>query len=222
MLQKRTLLFLKNIKSNNHKDWMDAHRADYESAKNDFAALVDAIIVALGKKDMEIAHLMARACTFRLNRDIRFSKDKSPYKTNFGASINKNGKKAHSAGYYLHLEPGNSFCGGGVWMPEAKELAAIRQEIDYNWDEFQAVINNKTFAKTFGALSFAPEYTLTREPKGYEKDNPAIEYLKLKSFLALRELPDSVFLSETAVSDIVAAFSAMQAFVAFLNRAIED
>lgn len=222
MLQKSTLQFLKNIKSNNHKDWMDAHRSDYEAAKKDFAKLIDEIIVAFGKKDVEIAHLTASACTFRFNRDIRFSKDKSPYKTNFGASINKNGKKAHDAGYYLHLEPGNSFCGGGVWMPEAKQLAAIRQEIDYNWDEFQEIVDNKTFTKTYDGLSFASEYTLVREPKGYEKDNPAIEYLKLKSFIATKELPDSLFLGDNTVKEIIAAFTALQPLIVFLNRAVEE
>ncbi len=183
---------------------------------------MDEIIVAFGRKDVEIAHLTAGACTFRFNRDIRFSKDKSPYKTNFGASINKNGKKAHDAGYYLHLEPGNSFCGGGVWMPEAKHLAAVRQEIDYNWEDFQKIINNKTFVKTYDSLSFAPEYTLTREPKGYEKDNPAIDYIKLKSFLAIKSLPDEVFFSDNTVKDIVATFSALQPLIIFLNRALEE
>lgn len=201
---------------------MDANRSDYEAAKKDFAQFVEEIIASFGKKDVEIAHLTASSCTFRFNRDIRFSKDKSPYKTNFGASINKNGKKAHSAGYYLHLEPGQSFCGGGVWMPETKDLAAFRQEIDYNWEEFQAIVNGKTFTKAYGSLSFAPEYTLTREPKGYEKDNPAIQYIKLKSFLALKNLPDNLFLSNDGAKEIVSAFAALQPLVAFLNRALED
>ncbi|WP_447640884.1 MULTISPECIES: DUF2461 domain-containing protein [Chitinophagaceae] len=222
MLQKSTLQFLENIKSNNHKDWMDAHRADYESAKKDFAKLVEEIIVAFGKKDMEIAHLAANVCIFRFNRDIRFSKDKSPYKTNFAATLNKNGKKAQNAEYYLHLEPGKSFCGGGIWMPETKALAAIRQEIDYNWEEFQTIVNNKTFTKTYGSLDFSPEYTLTREPKGYDKDNPAIDYIKLKSFLAIKDLPNNLFFSENLVKEIVSVFSALQPLVYFLNRAIED
>lgn len=222
MLQKSTIQFLKNIKDNNHKEWMDAHRSDYESAKKDFANLVEKVIAFFGKKDVEIAHLTASACTFRFNRDIRFSKDKSPYKTNFGASINKGGKKAHSAGYYLHLEPGQSFCGGGVWMPESKDLAAVRQEIDYNWEEFQKIINNKNFIKTYGSLSFDSEYKLIREPKGYEKDNPAIEYLKLKSFLAIKSLPDKLFLSDNLEKEIVDAFSALQPLIVFLNRAVED
>lgn len=201
---------------------MDAHRTDYESAKKDFAKLVDEVIVAFGKKDAEIAHLTSSACIFRFNRDIRFSKDKSPYKTNFAATLNKNGKKAHNAEYYLHLEPGKSFCGGGIWMPEAKVLGAIRQEIDYNWEEFQTIINHKNFTKTFGTLDFSPEYTLTREPKGYEKDNPAIEYLKLKSFITLHKIPDTVFFSDDVVKEIVTIFSALQPLIVFLNRAVED
>ncbi|PZP48965.1 MAG: TIGR02453 family protein [Pseudopedobacter saltans] len=222
MLQKSTLQFLKNIKKSNHKDWMDAHRSEYEAAKKDFAQLIEKIISIFGKKDAEIAHLTASSCTFRFNRDIRFSKDKSPYKTNFGASINKGGKKAHSAGYYLHLEPGNSFCGGGIWMPESKDLAAVRQEIDYNWEEFEKIVKNKTFTKTYGSLSFAPEYVLIREPKGYEKDNPAIEYLKLKSFLALKDLPDDLFVSDKIEKEVVDAFSALQPLIIFMNRALDD
>lgn len=222
MLQKSTLQFLKDIKENNHKEWMDEHRSSYESAKKDYAQLIDNIITQFGKKDEQIAHLSASACTFRFNRDIRFSKDKSPYKINFGASINKGGKKAHGAGYYLHLEPGNSFCGGGIWMPESKDLSAIRQEIDYNWEDFQKIVTDKKFVKTYGSISFDPEYTLVREPKGYEKDNPAIEYLKLKSFLALKPLSDKDFLSENIVEEIVETFSSLQPLIYFLNAALED
>ena len=117
MFQPSTLKFLRDLKKNNNKPWFDAHRNQYEDARNDFENFIGAVLEKLGKKDDTIRDLKPKQCMFRINRDIRFSKDKSPYKTNFGASIDRGGKKSIFAGYYLHLEPGKSFVGGGLWMP---------------------------------------------------------------------------------------------------------
>ncbi len=153
MLQPATLKFLKDLKKSNHKDWFEAHRKNYEAAKENFASLVTQIITKHGKTDTEIASLKASDCMFRINRDVRFSKDKSPYKTNFGASINRGGKKSIFSGYYFHCEPeGNSFAGGGLWMPAAETLKKVRQEVDYNFDEFKKIINNKKICLFLGKL----------------------------------------------------------------------
>lgn len=222
MLQISTLRFLKELKKNNHKPWFDLHRKEYEAAKTDFAGFIQRVIDAYGKKDPAIRDLAAKDCMFRINRDIRFSKDKSPYKTNFGASINKGGRKAwNSAGYYFHLEPGGSFAGGGLYMPDPEALRKLRQEIDYNWTGFKQLINTRIFRDLYGSLDPSPEFRLSRVPKGYEADNPAAEFLKLKSFIAMVKLRDSDLTGKDLVKKTVAAFEALQPLTGFINEAVQ-
>jgi len=221
MLQVSTIKFLKDLKKNNNKPWFEKNRSVYETAKADFAGFIQKVIDQHGKKDPSIQNIVAKDCLFRINRDVRFSKDKSPYKSNFGASINKGGKKAeHSAGYYFHLEPGNSFTGGGIWMPVPEELKKVRQEIDYNFGDFKKIIGSKKFKSVYGDLSKSDEYTLTRVPKGYEADNPAADYLKLKSFVAMVPITDADLASKALVKKTVAAFEALQPVIAFINEAL--
>jgi uncharacterized protein (TIGR02453 family) len=156
---------------------------------------------------------------FRINRDVRFSKDKSPYKTNFGIAITSGGKKSPLAGYYLHLEPGASFVGGGLWMPGPPVLSAVRQEIDYNFKDFQGILKSAGFKKNYGELYKGDDVSLSRVPKGYEADNPAAEYLKLKSYLAMRKLDDDEVLSGKLVKTAGDAFKALKPLVDFLNQA---
>lgn len=222
MLQKETLLFLKELKQNNNKPWFDENRNAYEVAKKDFENLAQQLIHAVAQFDKSIAHLQPKDCMFRINRDVRFSKDKRPYKTNFGMSISKGGKKGISAGYYLHLEPGESFVGGGMWMPMPSELKKVRQEIDYNWNEFQQIVQAKDFKKVYGDVDKSAEYTLSRPPKGYEEDNAAIEYLKLKSFVALASVDDKVFTQPSFVAEATKSFEALFPLLQFINRAVED
>src|SRR5215210_2309026 len=130
MLEPQTLRFLAQLKKNNNREWFEKHRREYEAARIDFQNFIQLVIDDLGRKDTTVAGLQARDCLFRINRDVRFSKDKSPYKVNFGASIKREGKKSAYAGYYFHLEPGQSFAGGGLWMPGAPAVKKVRQEID--------------------------------------------------------------------------------------------
>jgi uncharacterized protein (TIGR02453 family) len=221
MLQPSTLTYIKKLAKNNNKAWFDANRNVFEDSKNDFEKLVAQIIESFGSIDKDIAPLKAKDCTFRQYRDVRFSKDKTPYKINMGASFDRGGKKSGLAGYYLHLEPDNkSMIGGGLWMPEAQVLKKVRQEIDYSFDEFSKIINHPAFKKTFGDVQKG-EYSLSREPKGYEKDNPAIEYLKLKSFVAIHLVDDEDVLSEKYFKNIIAGFTALMPFIKFINRALE-
>jgi uncharacterized protein (TIGR02453 family) len=221
MLQSSTLKFLKNLKKNNNKPWFDAHRKEYEAAKEDFENFIQAVLDKHSKNDPDLRELTAKKCMFRINRDIRFSKDKSPYKTNFGASMDKGGKKSGFAGYYFHLEPGKSFLGGGLWMPQPDALKKVRQEIDYCLDEFKKVINARKFKMIYGDL-YADEGTLlSKVPQGFEKDNPAAEYLKFKSWLVLADLSDADLTSKDLVKKTIDAFSTLQPFVKFLNRPLE-
>lgn len=220
MLQDTTLAFLTDLKANNNKAWFDENRGAYEAAKADFIQFVTKLIDGLNKIDPAIAEtpLQAKNCIFRINRDVRFSANKSPYKTNFGAWFNKGGKKLESAGYYVNLEPGHSFIAGGLYMPDAAVLATIRQEIDYNFDEFERLLAQPAFTRYFTGLS--REDALQRPPKGYTADNPAIEYLKLKSFTAGHTLSDTGLTKPALTKQVLDVFSGLQPLVQFLNRAV--
>ncbi|MCB2408799.1 DUF2461 domain-containing protein [Hymenobacter lucidus] len=221
MLHPATLTFLTDLRANNNKAWLDANRPAYEAAKADFLALVTQVLSQLEAADPAIAdsQLQPKKCVFRLNRDIRFSANKAPYKHNFGAWFNAGGKAAASAGYYLNLEPGGSFVAGGLYMPEAKTLATLRQEIDYNLPAFEALLTTPDFRQHFPGLS--REHSLQRPPKGYDAANPALSYLKLKSFTASHPLPDESLLRPEISQQIVAGFGALQPLVHFLNQALD-
>jgi uncharacterized protein (TIGR02453 family) len=221
MLQAATIKFLKDLKKNNNKPWFDANRNRYDIAKKDFEFFIQSLIERRGKKDKSIAELKAKECMFRINRDIRFSKDKTPYKTNMGASINRGGRKSVFAGYYFHCEPGDSFVGGGLWIPMPPELKKVRQEIDYNFDELKKIINNKKFKSVYGDLYKGEDASLSKVPQGFEKDNPAADYLKLKSFIALKPLKDADLTSKDLAKIITEAFDALQPLLYFINEAIE-
>lgn len=222
MISAATIKFLKDLKKNNNKPWFDAHRKDYENAKTNFAAFIQSVIDKHGKKDNTINHLKAKDCMFRINRDVRFSKDKSPYKTNMGAYINRGGKKSLFGGYYFHCEPGQSFVGGGLWMPMPPELSKVRQEIDYNFAEFKKIVSSKKFKSVYNDVSRDAEYVLTRVPKGYEADNPAAEYLKLKSVVAMTPVSDKDLTSSQLEKKVLQAFETLQPLLYFLNNSISD
>ena len=178
----KTIDFLKKIKNNNQRDWFEVNKDKYLSAKEEFEIEVEKIIKGVAKFDKSInPDLKGKDCTFRIYKDVRFSKDKSPYKTNMGASISPGGKKSLIAGYYLHVEPGSAFLAGGAWMPEPETLQAIRQEIDYNPTPLLKILKSAAFKKYFKGLD--EEGKLKTAPKGFEKDHPQLELLKNKSFV---------------------------------------
>lgn len=219
MIEQATLQFLKGLQKNNNREWFLANRLKYEAAKLNFQQFVELELQQIQKFDSSLQELTAKQCVFRINRDVRFSKNKEPYKTNFGASFNKGAKKIMAAGYYFHLAPGASFIGGGLWMPEGADLQKVRQEIDYCFKEFKAILHHKKFTNTFGSLS--SEAKLTRPPKGYDLDNPAIEYLKLKSFTAIIPINDKDIVDPAIVRKSGEIFKTISPLIQFLNRAIE-
>ena len=220
MLQPATLKFLKNLQKNNNKGWFDKNRKVYEDAKSDFLSLVEKLIPGIASFDPTIADQLAKNCTFRINRDVRFSQNKSPYKNNIAAYFNKAGKKGNGAGYYLHIEPGKSFAAAGIWQPETADLAKIRQEIDYNLDEWKKILNNPGFKKNF-EKGLDLSNILARPPKGYSEDNPAIQYVKLKSFVIRSPLSDDDVMDKGFVKKIVRVFQAAYPVVGFLNKAVD-
>jgi uncharacterized protein (TIGR02453 family) len=219
MIQKETLKFLKELKKNNNRPWFEKHRPDYETAKSGFLMFTGQVIKSISSFDPPIGNLAAKDCVFRINRDVRFSKDKSPYKTNLAAYFNREGKKGNGAGYYLHLEPGKSFAAGGIWMPLPPQLAGIRQEIDYCFEEWNKLTGSPAFRKNFpGGLDHSD--VLLRPPKGYEDSNPAIDFLKMKSFIVRRPFTDSALQQKDFLRSLSSTFRAMYPMLGFLNRAI--
>ena len=216
----KVLEFLKDLAENNNKPWFDENRDKYLIAKKEIETFTIKLIQEFGEIEPSIANLEAKECLFRINRDVRFSKDKSPYKTNFGISINPGGKKSDLAGYYIHIEPGKSFVGGGMWMPMPEQLGKIRQEIDYNLEQFEELIKAPAFKKQYGTLNSGKEISLVRVPKGYEADSPAAEYLKLKSFTATKQLTDNTIASKEFIEHCTTAFKALKPLIGFLNQGL--
>jgi uncharacterized protein (TIGR02453 family) len=211
--------FLKKLKKNNSKEWFDAHRSEYEGAKKQVITLVEAIIPLVEKIDPEVQNLQAKDCMFRINRDVRFSKNKDPYKTNMGIVFAPGGKKSTKGCYYLHIEPGHCFIAGGIWMPMPEDLKKIRQEIDYNGDALEKLLKAKSFKKYF--TSFDQEAVLTKVPKGYDATHPHADLLKLKSFTVSFPIEDSVFLEKKPEAKIVKVFAEIVPVNQFLNTAID-
>jgi uncharacterized protein (TIGR02453 family) len=221
MIQPATLAFLADLKANNHKSWFEANRKVYEAAKADFTQLVSKLILQLSAMDQALAQtpLDAKSCLLRINRDVRFSGDKTPYNTGFTAWLNPGGRKVNSAGYYLHIEPGESFLAGGLYQPEPELLARIRQEIDYNLPAFAELLAQPDFVRYFGSLE--QKDALQRPPKGYDADNPAAAYLKLKSFTASHALPDELLTQPQLLNHIATVMGSLQPLNAYLNQGIE-
>ncbi|MEO7766792.1 MAG: DUF2461 domain-containing protein [Ferruginibacter sp.] len=220
MIQISTIDFLKDLKKNNNRPWFEKHRQIYEGAKANLEKMVADLIPAIGKFDGAIANLNVKDCTFRINRDVRFSKDKSPYKSNMAAYFSSGGKKASVAGYYFHCEPGKSYAAGGFYSPMPPQLAKIRQEIDYNFDEWKRIITYKKFKKYFTSGVDGIDL-LKRPPKGYDENNPAIEYLKMKHFIVSKPFTDTDLQSKSLVKEVAKVFETMKPMTDFLNRAVE-
>lgn len=221
MITTSTLKFLKDLKKNNNKEWFDDNRKAYENAKTDFLEFTQHLINGVAKFDKNIlnADLDPKKCITRLNRDIRFSNDKSPYKTNFFAMINQGGKKSSFACYYLQLQPENSFTGGGVYMPMPPDLQKFRQEIDYNFEEWKTIVENKSFKKVYEKGVQSPD-TLSRPPKGFDISNPAIEYIKMKGFFTMNQLTDELLLSKNCIKTVLQNFETVKPMIDFLNKAL--
>jgi len=210
--------FLAALKSNNNKAWFDGNRKWYEDVKAEWYIVVGQLIKSIADFDPEIGLLEPKNCAFRINRDIRFSKDKSPYKSNIGAYFAKGGKQSKFGGYYVHIDPVECFLAAGVWQPERAELQAIRQEIDYHSAEFKAIVMSKTFTDSVGQLGGEK---LSSIPKGFEKENPSSEYLKHKSFVASKTFAPDQLGNLEFVKTVSQIFRAAKPLNDFLNKAVE-
>jgi uncharacterized protein (TIGR02453 family) len=210
--------FLKDLKKNNDRVWFEKNKPKYLAAKQGFEEFVAQLLNELSKFDDGVGKLDPKKLPFRIYRDVRFSKDKSPYKTNMGAGISPNGKLVQEPGYYIHIEPGKSFVAGGIYMPDSENLAKIRQEIDYNAKAFNSILTNKSFKKLYPALDDFDK--LKTMPKGYPKDHAQIEFLKHKSFIVSHNYSDKEVMDKKFVKSVAAHAKAIKPLNDFLKEAI--
>lgn len=212
--------FLKKIKTNNNREWFEKNRPSYEASKAELLALMESVIKKFSTVDPSIASIEPKKTIFRINRDVRFSKNKDPYKTNMGAYLVDGGKKSPKAGYYLHIEPGNSFLAGGLWQPEPDLLKKIRQEIDYNGVDLEKIMKEKKFSGIFGGMGEGN--ALVNVPKGFDPAHPYADWLKQRSFIIAHAFPDKLLNDPLLADYCVLVFKEMVPFNQFLNRVFED
>ncbi|BDC98377.1 DUF2461 domain-containing protein [Persicobacter psychrovividus] len=213
MISRSTFDFLSQLQDNNNREWFQEHKALYISAKDELAALMAQLIPIAAKYDPLLALEDPKKSVFRIYRDVRFSKDKRPYKTHLGAWISGN-RKSDRAGIYVHLEPEKCMIAGGVWQPQGARLKSIREEIYYNGDAFRQIVEAPDFVAQFGGLQGD---TLKTAPRGYDKNDPLIAFLRHKDFLAMKPMPIQDFMQERILTQCDEIFRAMAPLNQFLN-----
>lgn len=220
MIKPETFTFLTDVIENNNREWFALNKERYDVARENVLELVQSIIPELSKIDPLISSdTDPKRSVMRIYRDVRFSKNKDPYKNNFGIWFSAKAKGGNEPGYYLHLQPGKSFVAGGYWMPEAPHLKLIRQELDYNIEDFLKIIKDQNFAKDF---TISTEHALKNAPKGYDPEDPNIEYLRLKSFEVMKRIDDKEFFKPGIVDKLKNYYQTIHPLVAFLRNAIDQ
>lgn len=216
-IEPTTLHFLSDLAQNNNKPWFDENRDRYQLARKNFMQFIDHLIEGLSEFDPGIGVLEAKHCIFRINRDIRFSKNKDPYKSNFGANISRGGRKSRYSGFYIHLEAGQCFLAGGAYAPMPENLQKIRQRIDLQANELREIINKDRFKSLFGELKGDK---LKTAPKGFPKDHPDIDLLRYKGMYVSHACGDEKILSDGFLSYALSVFEEMVPMNDFFNDAI--
>ncbi|MFZ4412329.1 MAG: DUF2461 domain-containing protein [Bacteroidales bacterium] len=218
MIPAHVYQFLQDLAANNNREWFQSNKKAYESAKSSVEAFIKELISGIQSIDNSVVGISPKDCMFRINRDVRFSKDKSPYKNNFGGFIAKGGRNAMNAGYYLHIEQGSSFLGGGIYMPPADRLKLIRNEIYFNATAFKKIIENQDFKKYFTEIW--DDNKLKNPPKDFPKDFEAIELLKFKNYTVLHSISDEQVMQANFYQYVMEVFKTMLPLNNFLNNAI--
>ena len=220
MLSKNTLQFLDDLKTNNNRDWFLDNKKRYDEFKKYYHQLILGFLEILKPQDANLELLEVKNCAFRINRDIRFSKNKAPYKTHLGIWMNTNQGNKNGPGYYIHIEKGSSFIAGGIYSPEADDLKKIRKEIAFFYEDLEEILNDKNFKKYYSGLDKNETNSLKNGPKDFDKEHPAIEFLKLKSFVAIHKISDEVLFNENFVKDTAEKLIVLKPLLEFLNRGL--
>lgn len=215
MLSKITFAFLKAVKENNNLEWMNKNRDLYHMERDNFLNFSKELIEKTKKFDKSIWELPVKDATFRFNKDIRFTKDKSPYKGNFWVIIREEWKHGDGAGNYVHIEPGESYIGGGLYMPPAPILQRVRIHIAKNYKQLQKIVNTPAFKKTFGPLMGEE---LKKIPRWFDKDHKAWRLLKMKSRFVGHNISDKTAIQEDFVGYCISIFKALKPLNDFFNK----
>lgn len=213
MLTLSTLEFLQELAENNNREWFTEHRKRYDAAKKEMEALVKDLIKGIGEFE-NLPNTEPKDCLFRINRDIRFSKDKAPYKQWLSAAVGPGGRHSGRIDFYVHIQPGESFLGAGMWNPTPKQLAKFRQEIDFNPEALKSIIEAPEFKAYF------PEAwgeSLQRMPKGYPENHPDIALLKRKQLFFMHKYTDAEVTSPNFAKEIVNGCRLIKPYCDFLN-----
>lgn len=219
MLQAKTIKFLKGLATNNNREWFDAHKENYLTARTDFEVMVTNLMKMMTPLVPRLEEQQAKDTFFRIYRDVRFSKDKTPYKPHFSAYMSREGRKWDGAGYYLQVSGTTVFTAAGIWMPQGGLLKALRQEIDYGYDELKSIIEQKDFKHYFP--DFGNGDQLKKVPAGYNAENPATDLLRMKSLVASHTLTVDKLIGNNAVEELFSIFKTAQPLVDFCNRAFD-
>ncbi|KAA3651717.1 MAG: DUF2461 domain-containing protein [Bacteroidetes bacterium] len=201
MITKLTIDFLKDLKKNNTKEWFQENKKRYELSHKEVYTFADAIIEKLNQHDV-IETPSGKKSMFRIYRDVRFSKNKEPYKTNRSGSFSRYGSDRRG-GYYFSIEPGNSMIGGGFYAPNKEDLQLIRDQISLDAAPLRSVLENKTFKSYFGSLQGEQ---LKTAPRGFEKDDPNIDLLRFKNFYVMHRFTDEEVMSENFIEQAMDGF----------------
>ncbi len=220
MIPTQVYQFLQDLATNNNREWFHSNKKAYEQAKSSVESFIKELITGVQSFDSTVGGITVKDCMFRINRDVRFSNDKSPYKTNIGGFIVKGGKKAMNAGYYLHIEPGNSFLAGGIYMPPADKLKLVRNEIYFNAANFKKIIADPNFKKYFTEIW--DNSKLKNAPKDFPKDFADIDLLKFKNYTIIHPLKDEQVMQADFYQYALKGFKAMLPLNSFLNNAISN
>lgn len=207
--------FLQALKKNNHRDWFNTHKEKYQQEQEQLELFAEALLRELNKHD-EIETLSGKKSLHRIYRDIRFSNDKTPYKTNWSGNF-KRATKFRRGGYYFHLEPGNSYLAGGFWAPNAPDLKRIRDEIAFDAAPLRKILKSKTFTATFGALTGEQVKTA---PKGFDAAHEAIDLLRYKQYLLIRRFSDKEVLSDQFLTVASTTFKNMRPFFDYMSEVL--
>ena len=212
-------VFLSGLAKNNNREWFAEQKPVYDILNQDLILDIQILIMHMSEFDKSLSELNAKDCFFRIYRDIRFSYDKTPYKTHIGIWITKGGRKGNGAGYYIHLEAGNSFLSAGVWQPGKNELKAIRKDIYENYEEFEEIIEQQTFKQTFGIIRGD---SLKKMPAGFNPEFKDSYYIKLKDFIVDHKIGDDFFFNEKWIRDTLEVFKQSYPFVSYMNTVIDN
>ncbi len=220
MVSKKILQFLNDIKKNNNREWFHANKNSYEEYKTAYSQLIQEFLDEMIPLDDSLRQLEVKDCSFRIARDIRFSKDKTPYKTHLGIWLSGGTKNTNLPGYYIHIEEGKSFIAAGVWWPDNIDLKKIRKEIAYFYEDLEEIVNDKNFVKEFKSLDIDENNSLKTAPKDFDKNHPAIKYLRLKSFTASQNIDNQLLKDKDFVKKVAEKLIVLKPLNEFLTRAL--